>query len=88
VVIKSTLLIITYEKALLTLVFVSTILQVNAQNGQVYVYLTSNYAGDSSLQNVYLAVMGAVETKTVLRPFGVVLRDNQIHLNKEQHFTL
>jgi hypothetical protein len=88
VVIKSTLLIITYEKALLTLVFVSTILQVNAQNGQVYVYLTSNYACDSSLQNVYLAVMGAVETKTVLRPFGVVLRDNQIHLNKEQHFTL
>jgi hypothetical protein len=40
-------------------VFVSTILQVNAQNGQVYVYLTSNYAGDSSLQNVlflYLSI--------------------------------
>ena len=46
-----------------------------------------NYAGDSSLQNVYLAVMGAVEIKTTLIPFGVDLRECLNCLNKTKHST-
>ena len=56
------------KKLLLTLVFTSIILQVNAQNGQVYVYLTSNYAGTSSLSGAYLAVMGAAAVNSNTPP--------------------
>ena len=56
------------KKLLLTLVFVSTILQVNAQNGQVYVYKTSNYASDAGLSGAYLAVMGAATVNSDTPP--------------------
>lgn len=55
------------KKLLLTLVFTSIILQVNAQNGQVYVYL-SNYGSDAGLANSYLALMGAATVNSDTPP--------------------